>query len=163
MFVLPTELWISPLTRIMSQPSRIFVAREIKQNLLRWFSEFFLVVWATLGIENSQTKKVTLRKIWSRMIHYGPIWSHMVPYGPVWSRMVLFGPIWSCSVPFGPVWSSCNIRQLQELAWDNMKLEKNTKALNNTIYHKIAKDDTRYLLLESMLYHRIARDSSFCN
>ena len=43
------------------------------------------------------------------------------------------------------------------------KLEKNKKALNSTIYHDIAKDDTIYLMLDSMLYHKIAIDSSFSN
>ena len=113
--------------------------------------------------------------VWSRMVPCGLVWSctvppalvwsSIVPYVPEWSQMVPYGPLWSRLVPFGPVWSSCDIRQLQELAWDNThsirKLEKNTKVLNITIYHNIAKDDTRFLLLESILYHRLA--SSFCN
>ena len=43
------------------------------------------------------------------------------------------------------------------------KLEKNKKALNSTIHRDITKDDTRYLMLDSMLYHKIAVDNSFCN
>ena len=31
------------------------------------------------------------------------------------------------------------------------RLEKNKKALNRTLYYDIAKDDTRYLMLDSML------------
>ena len=42
-------------------------------------------------------------------------------------------------------------------------LKKNKKALNTTIYHDIAKDDTSYRMLDSMLYHKIAKDNSFCN
>ena len=43
------------------------------------------------------------------------------------------------------------------------KLETDKKALNANIFHGIAKDDTRYLMLDSMLYHKIAIDNSFCN
>ena len=43
------------------------------------------------------------------------------------------------------------------------KLEKNKKSLNSNIYHDIAKDDTRYLMLDSMLYHKIAIDNLFFN
>ena len=43
------------------------------------------------------------------------------------------------------------------------KLEKNKKVLNSTKYHDIAKDDTRYLMLDRMLYHKIAIDNSFSN
>ena len=41
------------------------------------------------------------------------------------------------------------------------KLMKNKKALNSTLYHGIAKDDTRYFMLDSMLYHKIVIDSLF--
>ena len=43
------------------------------------------------------------------------------------------------------------------------KLEKNKKSLDSTIYHDIAKYDTRYLMLDNMLYHKIVIDSSFSN
>ena len=63
--------------------------------------------------------------------------------------MVLFGPDWSSIV-------------LQDISHKSIKkLEKNKKALNSTIYHDIAKHNTRYLMLDSMLYHKIAIDSSF--
>ena len=98
--------------------------------------------------------------VWSRIVLYGAVWSCMVLYGLVLSPTYLYGPVWSCFVFYGLTWES---RQLQELAWDNIKLENNTKKFDSPIYHNIAKYDTRYLLLESILYHRIARDSSFCN
>ena len=40
-FVLQTELWISPFKWVMSQTSSMFVAREIKRKLKRKFSEVF--------------------------------------------------------------------------------------------------------------------------
>ena len=40
-FVLQTKLWIPPFQWIMSQPSRMFLVREIKQNLCCEFSEVF--------------------------------------------------------------------------------------------------------------------------
>ena len=43
------------------------------------------------------------------------------------------------------------------------KMDKTKKSLNSTVYHDIAKYDTRYLMLDSMLYHKIAIDSSFSN
>ena len=42
-FVLQTKLWISPFQWIMSQPSIMFLVREIEQNLWCEFSEVFFV------------------------------------------------------------------------------------------------------------------------
>ena len=72
-------------------------------------------------------------------------------------------------VPFRLVWSSMVLHEMldnfvsqHEISHNSIrKLEKNKKTSNSTIYHDKAKDDTRYLLLESMLYHKMARDSSF--
>ena len=80
----------------------------------------------------------------------------MVLYGLVLSPTDLYGPVWSCFVFYGLTWE---IRQLREPTWDSIrKLEKNKKALNSTLYHDIAKYDTRYLMLDSMIFHKIAID-----
>ena len=64
--------------------------------------------------------------------------------------MVLFGPFWSCMVLHD---ISNNYVSQHEITHNSIrKLEKNKKALKSTLYHDIAKDDTRYLMLDSMLY-----------
>ena len=71
--------------------------------------------------------------------------------------MVLFGPDW-CSMVLHEI--SDNHASQHEITRSSIrKLWKNKKALNNTIYHDVAKDDTRYLMLDSMLYHKIEIDS----
>ena len=100
----------------------------------------------------------------------------MVPYFHIWhcsvgSRLVLHGSVLHHMVQFGPVWSfmvlheiSDNYASQHDIIHNRIrKIEKNKKALNGTIYHDIAKDDTRYLLLDSMFYQKMARNSSFCN
>ena len=85
------------------------------------------------------------------MVLFGPELSHIVFYCTVWSSMVLHE-------------ISDNSASLNEITHNSIRnLKKNKKALNITIYHDIAKDDTRYLLLGSILYCEIARDSSFSN
>jgi len=119
--------------------------------------------------------------VWSRMDSYGPVlssmvlycpvWYSIVPYGSLWSCMVRICPEWFCMVQFGPIWSSMvlhgisdNYASQHEITQNSIrKLEKNKKALNSTIFHGIANDDTRYLMLDSILYHEIAIESSFSN
>ena len=99
--------------------------------------------------------------IWPRIVLYCLVWSHMVLYGPVLFHMVLYGPGWSSMVLHE---TSDNYGSQLEITHNSIrKLEKNKKVLNSTKYHDIAKDDTRYLMLDSMLYHKIKRDSSFSN
>ena len=77
--------------------------------------------------------------------------------------MVLFGLVWSSMVLHE---KSDNYMSQHEITHNSIrkrKLEKNKKALNSTLYHDIAKDYTRYLVVDSMLYHKIAIDSSFSN
>ena len=69
--------------------------------------------------------------------------------------MVLYGTVWSSKVLHE---ISDNYMSQHEITHNSIrKLEKNKKALDNTIYHDIAKDETRYLLLDSVSYHKIAR------
>ena len=128
--------------------------------------------------------KLQCGPVWYDTVLYGPIWFCMVPYGPVWPYMVLYCLVWSCMVLYGPVWFSMVPSDLYGPVWSSMvlheksdnyvsqheithnsirNLEKNKKALNSTLYHNIAKDYTRYLVVDSMLYHKIAIDSSFSN
>ena len=75
--------------------------------------------------------------------------------------MVLYGPVWSSKVLHE---ISDNYMSQHEITHNSIRnLEKNKKALNSTIYHDIAKDDTIYLMLDIMLYHKIAIDRSFSN
>ena len=70
--------------------------------------------------------------------------------------MVLFGLLWSSLVLHE---KSDNYVSQLEITHNIMRnLEKNKKALNSTLYHDIAKDDTRYLMLDSMIFHKIAID-----
>ena len=75
--------------------------------------------------------------------------------------MVLFGLVWSSMVLREKL--DNYVSQLEITHNSIRNLEKNKKALNSTIYYDIAKDDTRYLMLDSILYHKIATDSSFSN
>ena len=85
----------------------------------------------------------------------------MVLYGPVLYRIVLYGPVWSSMVLHE---ISGNYASQHEITHNSLrKLEKKKKSLNSTIYHDIAKYDTRYLMLDNMLYHKIVIDSSFSN
>ena len=70
--------------------------------------------------------------------------------------MVLFGLVLSSMVLHE---KSDNYVSQHEITHNSIrKLEKNKKALNSTLYHDIAKDDTRYLMLDSMIFHKIAID-----
>ena len=63
--------------------------------------------------------------------------------------MVLFGPEW-CSLVIHEILD--NHKSKHEIKHSSIrKLYKNKKALKSTIYHDVAKDDTRYLMLDSML------------
>ena len=85
----------------------------------------------------------------------------MVLHGPVLYPMVLYGPVCSFMV-LNEI--SDNHASQYEITHNGLrKLEKNKKSLNSTMYHDIAKYDTRYLMLDSMLYQKITIDSSFSN
>ena len=95
----------------------------------------------------------------------------MVSNGPVWSCMVWYCPVRFCRILFGLVRFSMVLHEIsnnyvnqQEITHNIIrKLEENKIALNSNFYHDIAKDDTRYPMLDSMLYHKIAIDSFFSN
>ena len=58
---------------------------------------------------------------------------------------------------------SDNYASQHEITHNSLRKLEKKKSLNSTIYHDIAKYDTRYLMLDNMLYHKIAIDSSFSN
>ena len=84
----------------------------------------------------------------------------MVLYGPVLYRIVLYGPVWSSMVLHE---ISDNYASQHEITHNSLRKLEKKKSLNSTIYHDIAKYDTRYLMLDNMLYHKIVIDSSFSN
>ena len=72
----------------------------------------------------------------------------MVLYGPVLYRIVLYGPVWSSMVLHE---ISDTYTSQHEITHNSIrKLEKNKKSLDSTIYHDIAKYDTRYFMLDNM-------------
>ena len=58
---------------------------------------------------------------------------------------------------------SDNYASQHEITHNSLRKLEKKKSLNSTIYHDIAKYDTRYLMLDNMLYHKIVIDSSFSN
>ena len=64
--------------------------------------------------------------------------------------MVLFGLVLSSMVLHE---KSDNYVSQHEITHNSIrKLEKNKKALNSTLYHDIAKDDTRHLMLDCSIH-----------
>ena len=85
----------------------------------------------------------------------------MVLCGTALYRMILYGPVWS-SLVLREI--SDNYTSQHEITYISLrKMEKNKKSVNITRYHDIAKYDTKYLMLDSMLYHNFTIDRSFSN